>query len=43
MPPRRLMVMALAAAMAAGCVALGNPGPLELKQPHQAPPNTFRG
>lgn len=43
MPPRRLLAIALGAALAAGCVALTNPAPLELREPHQAPPNSFRG
>ncbi|HWA23025.1 MAG TPA: hypothetical protein VG735_11565 [Caulobacterales bacterium] len=43
MPARRLLAIALAAAMAAGCVAMGNPGRLDLKQPRPAAPNTFRG
>jgi hypothetical protein len=43
MPPRRLLVIALTAALAAGCVAMTNPGPLDLREPSQASPNSFRG
>ena len=43
MPPRRLLAITLAAALAAGCVAMGKPGPVDFREPYQAPPNTFRG
>jgi hypothetical protein len=43
MPPRRLLAIALTAALAAGCVAMTNPGPLDLREPSEASPNSFRG
>jgi hypothetical protein len=43
MPPKRLLMIALASALAAGCVALGKPAPFNTDQPYQAPPSSFRG
>jgi hypothetical protein len=43
MPPRRLLVIALASALAAGCVAMGKPAPFNTDEPYQAPASSFRG
>jgi uncharacterized cupredoxin-like copper-binding protein len=42
-PPRRLLAIAVAAALAAGCVAAVNTPAPNVGQPEQASPNSFRG